>query len=253
MSTPNRATRRSNAKRSATKSTPLTSPSDIPLAQPDRSGPKTKTLFDIAAERNELLAKGQPFSPIHGDGLVRDENGRVILPIQEATSSASSGAGRTRGGDGGGDMGAAESGEEVVGPLGEAVFYTITLSMLHFTLLLLVHHQYGTTPPSLLPLAGETAKTMPVLGVFIWLLKLRTVGRWGRGRVKQGVHLVLGTVAGCYLLWVGNRENYLGVMKRAPPVGTVWVWSVIEMKLGWAVGSLVVTGAYAWWNGFGVM
>ncbi|KAF2225678.1 hypothetical protein BDZ85DRAFT_193329 [Elsinoe ampelina] len=237
MSTPNRATRRSNAKKTNTKFIPLNPPlsaSTIPLAQPDRSGPKTKTLFDIAAERNALLAKGQPFSPIHGDGLVRDENG------------PGDGHGL---GNGNGDA----EGEEVVGPLGEAVFYTITLSMLHFTLLLLVHHQYGTTPPSLLPLAAETAKTMPVLGVFIWLLKLRAVGRWGGGRVKQGVHLVLGTVAGCYLLWVGNRENYLGVMKRAPPVGTVWVWSVIEMRLGWALGSLGVAGAYAWWNGFGVM
>ncbi|KAF4553780.1 Hypothetical protein D9617_6g095130 [Elsinoe fawcettii] len=249
MSSPNaprnRKTRRADAKSSGQKFRPLESASSIPMAQPDRSGPKTRTLFDIAAERNDLLAKGQPFSPVHGDGLVRDENGRVVLPAKEyavpGTDDAADDAGD---GEDGGE-------EEVVGPLGEAVFYTITLSMLHFTLNLLVHNQYATEPPTLSPLAVETASTMPFLGLFIYILKLRW---WGRRKLlKQGVHFVLGTVAGCYLLYVGNRENYLAVMKRAPSLGTFWVWNVVEMRLELAVVSLLLCGAYLWWNEFSVM
>jgi len=56
--------------------------------------------------------------------------------------------------------------------------------------------------------------------------------------------------AGCHLIYSSNEEAYFAVMKRAPPLGTLWVWSVIEMKLEVAVLSVGVVGGYFWLGGF---
>jgi hypothetical protein len=39
-------------------------------------------------------------------------------------------------------------------------------------------------------------------------------------------------------------------MKAAPPVGALWVWSVIEMSLPYAAANVVAVVAYIWWNQF---
>ena len=62
--------------------------------------------------------------------------------------------------------------------------------------------------------------------------------------------LAMSVGAGCYLIYSSNEEAYFAVMKRAPPLGTLWVWSVIEMRLGFAVGSLITVGAYFWQGGY---
>ncbi|TKX20990.1 hypothetical protein C1H76_6841 [Elsinoe australis] len=241
----NRKERRAAARSAGEKFRPLESAASIPLAHPDYSAPKTKTLFDIADERNQLLQKGQPFAPHHGDGLVRDEMGRVLLPAKEVSRNVPPEETPVAGAD------SEEGDDEPIGPLGESIFYCISLSMLYFTLSLLVHNQYGTQPPTLWPLVMEAARTAPVLFGIVYAMKVPVVAR--REMLKQGAHFVVGVAAGCHLIWMGNRANYLAVMKRAPPVGTIWVWCVIEMKLGWAVASLGICVGYLLWNGFSVI
>jgi len=58
-------------------------------------------------------------------------------------------------------------------------------------------------------------------------------------------------MAGCYLIYSGNEHGYYMVMQKAPPVGTLWIWSVVEMDLALTMLHLVVVGAYTWWNGYG--
>lgn len=52
------------------------------------------------------------------------------------------------------------------------------------------------------------------------------------------------------MIYVGNTYDYYAVMKQAPPVGTLWVWSVIEMRLEFCLASVAVNLGYLWWNGF---
>lgn len=104
----NRRERRAAAKSS---NKPVESPTSTPkikLAQPDRSGPKGKTLLDLVEERKHLLEQGTPFDKKYTDGLVRDEGSNIL----EAGL-----------GDG-----------EPIGPIGEAVFWAVCLTMFHFTL-----------------------------------------------------------------------------------------------------------------------
>ncbi|KAI6784781.1 uncharacterized protein J7T54_007874 [Emericellopsis cladophorae] len=104
----------------------------------------------------------------------------------------------------------------------ETLLWTLTLALLHLTFDVLVQHQYGTEVE--------------------WSsVSLRTARAW-----------IASVVAGCYLIHISNEFGYLAVMKQAPPLGCIWVWSVIELDLPWAVLSLAVAGGYLWYGGYSV-
>jgi hypothetical protein len=44
----------------------------------------------------------------------------------------------------------------------------------------------------------------------------------------------------------------MAIMKQAPPIGCLWVWSVIELDLPWAVLSLAGAGGFLWQNGYSI-
>ncbi|GAM88905.1 hypothetical protein ANO11243_069390 [Dothideomycetidae sp. 11243] len=236
----NRRERRADAKKTGKPFVPLTSAADIPMAVPDFSRPTSQTLYDLAEERQrDLISKGQPFSTKHGDGLARDEQGRVLLPAEKPDRK---------------DQPATEADDDddpAIGPLGNAIFLSVTLTILHFTLNVLVHNQYGSAPPTVSPLAWQSVAAGPYLLAAVYLLKHPAVAN--RPVAKQCLHFGIGTVAGCYLIWIGNKESYIDVMARAPSVGAVWIWSVVEMKLLWAVTSLGICGLWVWWHGFSMM
>jgi hypothetical protein len=52
------------------------------------------------------------------------------------------------------------------------------------------------------------------------------------------------------MVYSGNKHGYFYVMKSAPPIGALWVWSVIEADLAYAASSCLAVVAYLWWNGF---
>ena len=89
---------------------------------------------------------------------------------------------------------------------------------------------------------------LPALFFVVWVLHTRLVVRlrW----IRQLFFLAASIVAGCYLVRIGNKSGYYAVMKTAPPVGTLWVWSVIEMELVWALMHVFVVGGFMWVNGY---
>ncbi|QDS77327.1 hypothetical protein FKW77_004893 [Venturia effusa] len=110
----NRAERRKAAKDAPFLHEPV---SGIPLAQPDRSGPKSKTLFELAAERQAEL---------EASGFYNDEGKRKGGPNGETNAQFLS----------------SDEDDEPIGPLGESLVYTISLAAVHFTLDVLVFNQY---------------------------------------------------------------------------------------------------------------
>lgn len=70
--------------------------------------------------------------------------------------------------------------------------------------------------------------------------------------VRQVVFFTMSICAGCYLIHITNSFGYLAVMKQAPPVGCLWVWSVIELELPWAVLGLALDGLFLWWRGYDI-
>ena len=120
--------------------------------------------------------------------------------------------------------------------------------MLHFTLDVLVLSQYRQDVVWS-EIAGRLTRMTPALLLVIWFFHIPQVKRFRVAR--QLVFLVASIAAGCYLIYTGNTYGYYHVMKNAPPVGTLWVWSVVEMELLYAVAHCVAVVGYMWWNGFG--
>jgi hypothetical protein len=56
--------------------------------------------------------------------------------------------------------------------------------------------------------------------------------------------------AGSYLIYITNMHGHYAVMKRAPPLGCLWIWSVIELDLVWAASSLLGCVGFLKWNGY---
>jgi hypothetical protein len=212
-------------RRAAAQEESITSSADIPLAQPSRTTPKHKTLYEIATEREAELRQGQPFSlRSEGDGSEPLFTSRVINP--DGSLSA--------------DEDSPPTADELIGPFGQALFHAVTLTMLHTTLDFLVHQQYRQDIDWSM-IAGRTATTFPVMLILIYILHSHAGSPWA-----QFLFLAMSTVAGCYLIHSSNKEPYFAVMQRAPPLGTLWVWSVIELRLEVAALSLVIVIVFFW-------
>jgi hypothetical protein len=180
------------------------------LKHPDTSGPKGKTLFDRAEERQREL------------------------DIQAGRIPA--GSGRAPAGE-----------EDPIGPLGNAILYSISLTMLHLTLDVIVYSQYREDI-IWSEIFKRAATAMPVFLGVVYLLHVDTAKRFPT--LRNIFFLVVSVVAGCYMVYSGNKHGYFYVMKSAPPIGALWVWSVIEADLAYAVSSCLAVVAYLWWNGF---
>lgn len=68
--------------------------------------------------------------------------------------------------------------------------------------------------------------------------------------VRQAVFFVMSAASGCSLIYVTNTSGYLATMKRAPPLGCLWLWAVIELDLAWGALSLLVAGGFLWYGGY---
>jgi hypothetical protein len=231
--------------------------SDIKLRQPDRSGPSEKTLLEIAQQRKlfqEADARQRQLSARTSKGgeseEEEDEEGAGISPRAERIL--------------------------------ETMLWSVSLAMLHYTLDVLVQHQYAIAinwwelasraaqaflgmqhlvPPRTRMTHG-TAHThaLPVFSLLFYALHRHasdpTVvpGLPDRYQpaLRQAVFAATSVAAGCYLIYVSNRHGYLAVMRRAPPLATLWIWSVMELELPLAVLALACAGGYAWQGGYGV-
>lgn len=130
-------------------------------------------------------------------------------------------------------------------PLANALMYSVTLSMVHLTLDVLVYHQYAQEI-FWHEIFARLAIIFPSLGAVIYLLYQPLIMRFAR--LRQSAFLVCSILAGCYLVRASNREAYIAVMRQAPPLGTFLVWFYIEMKLPFALSGLAVVGGYLYVN-----
>ncbi|KXT08973.1 hypothetical protein AC579_4036 [Pseudocercospora musae] len=220
----NRKERRAAAKESGKPIEPPSKQPKLKMTMPDYGAkPQGKTLLDIYEEKKDLLSKGQPFDKIYEDGLARDEGGNIL----EAGL-----------GDG-----------EPIGPVGDAIFWSVCLVMFHFTLDVLVYNQYAQDV-IWLAIFKRSGTILPILFLVIYMMRSETARKLGI--LRQILFLASAVVSGCYLIHAGNNYGYFAVMKQAPPLGTLWVYSVIELDLLFAVASVLIDLAFLLWGGYSV-
>ena len=225
----NRKERRAQARSSG-----ASTAKDIPLAQPHRSSAAQKTLLEIAAERQLLTHSSK-------EPTLTPENTSVVTtsinPDGSLSQTHESAAN------------AAEGDEDSSTPYLDIFLYTSTLTILHFTLTLLTHHQYDSEPPKLMPLFLSSTVYSPtpfILCLLVWILHPRA-----SNPIVQMSFAVLSIACGAWLVRATNDEPYMAVMRKAPALGTLWVWAVVESKWEVAAAGLGIVGSWSWWNGYG--
>ena len=137
--------------------------------------------------------------------------------------------------------------DESLGPLGESIVYSVALSIIHFMLDILVFYQYRREV-EWKEILFRAARVLPALCCILYLFRTKTANRVPL--LKQVFFFTLSVSAGCYLIYSGNMNGYYYVMQTAPALGTLWVWSCVEMQLAFAVVHAIVVVVYTWWNSF---
>lgn len=206
---------------------------DIKLAQPDRSGPTEQTLLDIAQEHKLFEQADQ--HPAN----------------QRKRRNNAGGPGRDNG----------NAGDEALSPTAErlmdALLWTVSLAMLHFTLDVLVQHQYAMEI-SWHEIILRAFVALVVFFAFFYVLHphesspvlLPGLPLRFQDPLRQAIFFVASTASGCYLIDISTNYGYLYVMKRSPPIGCLWVWSVIELNLSPALVSLAIVGGFFYQGGY---
>jgi hypothetical protein len=195
-------------------------PDNVPLALPDFDAkPTGKTLLQLADERRKALAAEANGSPANNDGWpAADRDGDFEFMSTEP-----------------------------LGAVANATMFCISLSMLHVTLDVMVLSQYSQDVVWS-EIASRILRMTPGLFCGLWLLHTEAAMRWKLAR--QLFFLAMSTIAGCFLIYSGNEHGYYFVMKKAPPVGTLWVWSVVEMDLMYSLLHACAVVSYMLWGGF---
>ncbi|KAJ6439894.1 deacetylase-like protein [Purpureocillium lavendulum] len=230
----------------------VTPAGNIKLRQPNRDAPTEQTLLDLAGERDLFAQADRRQKELAKERRRKDRRG-------------GGGAGEEDDDDEDDETEDEEADED--GPtlspgaerFLEAMLWTVSLAMLHFTFDVLVQNQYGTR----ISWSDVCIRTATAWLVFLFLFYfLHPHGptptlvpglplAWQRP-LTQGVFFLMSVASGCYLIYITNTHGYLATMKQAPPLGCLWLWAVIELDLVTAVASLAIAAAFLWQGGYDI-
>ncbi|KDQ07475.1 hypothetical protein BOTBODRAFT_59970 [Botryobasidium botryosum FD-172 SS1] len=118
-----------------------------------------------------------------------------------------------------------------------SILYIIPFAFVYLMMDIMVHQQYGkhlTIPQAFLGMA----RPLPFLSLFIFY----TI-RHKPHRIAQTLLFFVSTGCGIRLIWVVNREPWTIVMQQCPPLGTLWIYSVVQLNL---LPTVISLGLVAW-------
>ena len=237
--------------------------SGIKLAHPDRSGPSEATLLDLAQERNL-------FDEADRTQAMRKKKSKK--PTGQKGSDAD-------------DEDEEEEDEIAIPPavdrIMETVLWSVCLAMLHFAFDVLVQRQFSMefSWPQIVtralqawiskcdtntgPSRSFAFLTRYLLPSLVFLVLFYVLHYWPsaptllpglperyQSPLRQTIFFATSVYTGCHLIYITNEFDYMAVLKRAPPVGCLWVWSVIELDLLLSVLSLAITGGFFYQGGY---
>lgn len=223
----------------------LQSADQIPLARPPQDNQRSaKTLYELAAERQAQLSA--------------TDDTKTTLPTKENVVNVAIGPdGEIRTLDGSA-LPSQQTGDDI-SPWLDTLLLSLSLSAVHFTFEALTVHQYADELVWSAVFWHTVIKAFPILTLLIHfmhghLVAVETSRKTSDalGGLKQILFLVVANVAGCELVRITNTQGYMAVMKNTPSIGTLWVWSVIELGLFGAIAAVAGPGFYAWYKGYGI-
>ncbi|OAX43888.1 hypothetical protein K503DRAFT_846906 [Rhizopogon vinicolor AM-OR11-026] len=132
-------------------------------------------------------------------------------------------------------------------PLAEEIFNAVVLIM-PFTFFLimmdiLIHQQYAQ-PTTFGDIAHRLLTNVPILSIFVFY----TTRHKSNPRMQLALFL-LSLAVGPRMIWLINRGSWLVNMRQCPQFATIWLYTVVQLNINWAVLSLVMIGAWTWFTG----
>lgn len=213
------------------------------------------------------------------DGSVDDGRGDIEASKLDAHSGAS---GHTK--DNGGNN---DDDDGSLMPMFDTLLQSVTLASLHCTLGILAAQQYAQEIPIKRLLRESILVAFPLLTLLVHIAHGHVIAfgngpRGGKAMKGQqddagplfpltrdklsisllrrlvlprflqiGAFLVAAVFLGNKLITMTNEDGYYAVMKRAPSIGTLWVWSILELPLSAAVvGAVAPLGWGLFWKGY---
>ncbi|KAG6099624.1 hypothetical protein E4U30_006286 [Claviceps sp. LM220 group G6] len=234
----------------------LAAHNNVPLRQPDRTGPSEATLLEIADQRGLFQQAAKRERELSGtkSGKSTPAGGDDSESDTASDSDSNSGGNSKRNSK-------IDNDEPLISPRAErildAALWTVTIAMVHFTLDVLVHNQYARE----MEWSAMAVRTCRAWGVFLFLFYFLhpftpnaplVPGLPPRLQhpLRQALFFATSVVGGCSLIHITNTYGYLATMKQAPPLGCLWLWAVVELDLVWGCVSLLVAAGFLRLGGY---
>ncbi|KIM68614.1 hypothetical protein SCLCIDRAFT_105377 [Scleroderma citrinum Foug A] len=133
------------------------------------------------------------------------------------------------------------------GALAEEIFDAaiIIMPMTFFLILMeiLIHHQYARQP-TFREVVQKLLNTLPIMSVFMFY----TIRHKHNTHVQVALFLLSLGVAP-RMIWLVNRGNWLTNIAQCPQFATIWLYTILQLNLPFAVLSLCLVGTWTWWSG----
>ncbi|KAK0495363.1 hypothetical protein EDD18DRAFT_1310085 [Armillaria luteobubalina] len=143
--------------------------------------------------------------------------------------------------------------EERDAPLTEEIFTAITMivpfSFLLLMMEILIRYQYGKHP-GLNVLVERMVSNVPMRSTISLLDRMPTVAamRYKEHRRLQ-IGLFLTSIGiGCRMIYLLSRGTLYVNIRQVPPLGTLWIYAIVQLELGPAVLNLAIVAMYVWWK-----
>ncbi|KAG2152148.1 hypothetical protein BD769DRAFT_1342820 [Suillus cothurnatus] len=123
-----------------------------------------------------------------------------------------------------------------------AVVYIIPSTFFLIMMDILIHQQYAKKPTAG-EVAGRLVTNFPILSIFVFY----TTRHKANPRMQLAL-FILSLGVGPRMIWLINRGSWLVNMRQCPQFATIWLYTVVQLKLNWAVLALVMIGTWAWFT-----
>ncbi|KAG2135918.1 uncharacterized protein EDB93DRAFT_796751 [Suillus bovinus] len=132
-------------------------------------------------------------------------------------------------------------------PLADEIFNAVVFIMpLTFFLIMmdiLIHQQYARQPTAS-EIAGRLLTNFPILSIFVFY----TTRHKANPRTQLAL-FILSLGVGPRMIWLINRGSWLVNMRQCPQFASIWLYTIVQLNLNWAILSLVMTGVWVWFTG----
>ncbi|SJL00025.1 uncharacterized protein ARMOST_03337 [Armillaria ostoyae] len=139
--------------------------------------------------------------------------------------------------------------EEQDSPLAEEIFTAITMIVPFSFLLLMMEMWYGKHP-GLIVLVERMVSNVPMRCAISLLSRTPTVAamRYKEHRRLQIGLFLVSIGIGCRMIYLLSRGSLYVNIRQVPPLGTLWIYAIVQLELGPAALNLATVATYVWWK-----